>query len=52
MLVHEAIDRRWVEQYWLDAQQGFSGALVVGRDLDRIGVGRRERVAHLTRTDG
>lgn len=41
----------WPEHLWLDAQKGFSGTLVVGRDLDRIGVGRRERISHLHRAD-
>ncbi len=33
----------WPEHKWRRAQRGYSGELIVGRDLDTFGVGRRAR---------
>jgi ribonuclease BN (tRNA processing enzyme) len=33
------------ESRWLEAQRGYSGKLLVGRDLMQIGVGTKKRAA-------
>ncbi|WP_372452681.1 MBL fold metallo-hydrolase [Pseudonocardia nigra] len=39
LVLSHLVPGNWPEEKWQAAQNGFSGTLVVGRDLDRIGVG-------------
>lgn len=39
LVLSHLVPGNWPEHKWLRAQRGFSGRLVVGRDLDQIGIG-------------
>lgn len=43
LVLSHLVPGSWPEHKWRRARAGYSGELVVGRDLDRIGVGRRTR---------
>ena len=43
LVLSHLVPGNWPEHKWRRAQRGFSGRLLVGRDLDRVGVGRRRR---------
>ena len=39
LVLSHLVPGNWPEHRWRRAGRGFSGRLIVGRDLDRIGVG-------------
>ncbi len=43
LVLSHLVPGNWPEHKWRQAQRGFSGQLIVGQDLDRVGVGRRRR---------
>ena len=41
LVLSHLVPGNWPEDDWQRAQNGYSGTLVVGKDLDRIGVVKR-----------